>query len=90
MWHSDVGKERMRNIFRKNCRIEFGDLKSRVNKGESVRMRVDSNGNNVSFFLNGVKKCQINNLFFDPNITLYFAVGSGCHRSRLSVTIIDE
>ena len=88
MWHHDLSEKRMRNIFRKNCQIEFGDLKSGVKKGDIVRMRVDSNGDqksNISFFLNG----QINNIFFDPKMTLFFAVG--CYfGSRLSVTIIDE
>ena len=81
----------MCNIFRKNCRLQFGDLKSDVQKGDIVRMRVDSNEdmNNITFFLNGVKKCQINNLFFRPEITLFLAVGC-YYRHKLSVTIMDE
>ena len=79
----------MRNIFRKNCSIAFGDLKTGVKEGDIVRMRVDSYDNNITFFLNGVKQCQIDNIFFNPEITLFFAVG--CRLlNRLSMTIIDE
>ena len=30
LWHLDNSEQRMRNIFRKNCRINFGDIKKKA------------------------------------------------------------